>query len=194
MNTLGHVVFNLLAVGRGRGQPWAPILAGALLPDLPMLVMYAVERGLLGTSELLIWRERYFAPGWQLFVDAFNSLPLIAAGWFLARRRGSPFLRVMFLSMGVHAGVDLLVHHDDAHRHFLPFSDWRFVSPVSYWDPRHFGQLFLAAEMTMVVVGSGYLAVRGREKAVRRLGAATLVTTAHFVGFALWSWSDLPAP
>ena len=25
--------------------------------------------------------------------------------------------------------------------HFWPFSDWIYVSPLSYWDPRHYGWL-----------------------------------------------------
>lgn len=191
VNTPGHVVLNLLVVGRGRGQPWAPILAGALVPDLPMLVMYVVERGLLGSSEALIWQDRYFAPGWQLFVDLFNSLPLIALGWVLARWRGSRILQLFFLSMGLHAGTDLLVHHDDAHRHFLPFSQWRFASPLSYWDPRYFGRYFLGAELLLVVLGSGHLVRRGQERAVRWIGAGTLLVTALFIAFALVFWSGL---
>lgn len=191
VNTPAHVVLNLLVVGRGRGQPWVPILAGALVPDLPILVMVAVERGLLGTSEVLIWQDRYFTSSWQLFIDAFNSLPLIALGWLLARWRGSRFLQLMFLSMGLHAATDFLVHHDDAHRHFLPLSGWRFSSPVSYWDPRHFGQFFLGAELLLVVFGSRYFIGRNQDRPVRLLGAGILAATALFIAFAVVFWRGL---
>ncbi|MCP5055563.1 MAG: hypothetical protein GY937_02440 [bacterium] len=191
VNTPAHVVLNLLVVGRGPGQPWMPILAGALIPDVPILVMYAVERGLLGTSETLVWQDRYFASGWQLSIDAFNSLPLIALGWLLARWRGSRFLQLLFVSMGLHAGADFLVHHDDAHRHFLPLTAWRFPSPVSYWDPRHFGQFFLAAELLLVVLGSAHFIRRDQDRPVRLLGAGILAVTALFIGFAAVFWRGL---
>ncbi|MBW2241474.1 MAG: hypothetical protein JRH01_05765 [Deltaproteobacteria bacterium] len=191
VNTPAHVVLNLLVIGRGRGQPWVPILAGALIPDLPILVMYAVERGLLGTAETLIWQDRYFASGWQLFIDAFNSLPLIALGWLLAYWHGSRFLQPLFLSMGLHAGADFLVHNEDAHRHFLPITGWRFSSPVSYWDPRHFGQVFLGAEMLLIVLSSGHFIRRGQDRAVRFLGSGILAATALFIAFALVFWRRL---
>jgi len=37
--------------------------------------------------------------------------------------------------MALHALFDFPLHHDDGHRHFWPFSEFRFDSPVSYWDP-----------------------------------------------------------
>ena len=190
VNTPAHVVLNLLVVGRGRGKPWKPILLGALLPDLPMLVMYAVERGLLGTSEAIIWQERYFADGWQLFIDLPNSLPLIFVAWAIARFRASAFLEILFLSMALHAGTDLLTHHADAHRHFLPLSDWRFRSPISYWDPAHQGRPFMALELAMLLIGSLWLVARG-DPAVRRLAVLILVVSALFIGFALAVWAPL---
>ncbi len=191
MNTPAHVVLNLLVVGKGSGQPWKPILLGALLPDLPMVVMYAIERGMLGTPEIVIWQERYFSEGWQLFVDVFNSLPLMLVAYGIARFRSWRFLEFMALSMLLHASADLLVHNDDAHRHFLPMSSWRLESPVSYWDPKHFGHIFAPIELASVLVGSVWLMLRGDGAAVRRLGAGALVVTTLFVVFALLVWGPL---
>ncbi|MAE96469.1 MAG: hypothetical protein CL910_17620 [Deltaproteobacteria bacterium] len=193
MNTPAHVVLNLLVVGRGRGEAWKPILLGALLPDLPILLMYVVERGLLGTPEVVIWQERYFAEGWQLFVDLFNSLPLLFVAWAGARFRGAVFLEILFLSMAVHAGGDFLTHPDDAHRHFLPLSEWRFRSPLSYWDPAHHGRFFMVAELAMLLLGSLWLVARG-DRAVRRLAVGTLAISALFVAFALVVWAPLAEP
>ena len=39
---------------------------------------------------------------------------------------------------------------DDAHRHFYPLSDYRFISLVSYWDPRHYGTVAMPAELLTV--------------------------------------------
>ena len=41
-------------------------------------------------------------------------------------------------------------HRDDSHRHPYPLSDWRFISPLSYWDPVHHGQWLGLAEASLV--------------------------------------------
>lgn len=191
MNTPAHVVLNLLVVGRGGGQPWKPILLGALLPDLPMVVMYLIERGLLGTPELVIWQDRYYSVGWQFFIDVFNSMPMIAMALVIAYARRWSFVQVLLWSMALHVSMDFLTHHDDAHRHFLPFSDWRFESAVSYWDPKHHGWIFAPLEFLFVVAGSGWLTSRGRGVAVRRLGVGILVATVLLIAFALIVWAPL---
>ena len=47
--------------------------------------------------------------------------------------------------------IDLPVHHDDGHPHFWPFTMWIFESPLSYWDPRHFGAWLGAFEIALAV-------------------------------------------
>ena len=58
---------------------------------------------------------------------------------------------IIFLSMIVHDFCDLPLHNDDAHRHFLPFSHYRFISPVSYWDPKYYGQFVAFGELSLVL-------------------------------------------
>jgi hypothetical protein len=65
-----------------------------------------------------------------------------------------PFL---FASMVLHSLGDLPIHHDDAHRHFFPFSEYCFISPISYWDPRYHGTIVSLVEILMVSGGSVYL-------------------------------------
>ena len=80
MNTPGHAVVNLLILGkRDRRSLFAPVAFGAILPDLPLFVFYAYEKGWLKTPERVIWAESYNDLGWQAFFDIFNSLPLLAA-------------------------------------------------------------------------------------------------------------------
>ena len=57
----------------------------------------------------------------------------------------------------LHLTFDLPFHHDDAHPHFWPFSDWRFTSPLSYWDPAHDGGVIALAEVGLAVVLIGFL-------------------------------------
>ncbi|WP_242035974.1 hypothetical protein [Leptolyngbya sp. FACHB-8] len=123
------------------------------MPDAPMFVFYFVEKVLYKTPEAIIWRQAYYQPHWQNFIDFFNSIPLILLGLVLALWAGSQFGTLLFGSMMLHMAGDLPLHHDDAHRHFLPFSNWRFQSPVSYWDPRHYGHLVSALEIVFVIVG-----------------------------------------
>ncbi len=147
MNTPAHAVLNLALLTRGRGRAHArAVLAGSLLPDLPMFGFYLWERLVSGLPEQVIWSEAYFRTSWQRFFDVFNSIPLaaLALGLALAARRPGP----AWFCAGVllHALIDLPLHREDAHGHFFPLTDWRFVSPVSYWDPAHHGAVFAAFE------------------------------------------------
>ncbi|HEB90707.1 MAG TPA: hypothetical protein ENI85_14135 [Deltaproteobacteria bacterium] len=191
MNTPAHLILNAVVLGWGRtGNQWLSILAGAVLPDLPMLAFYLFERFGLGQSEERIWSVLYFDPDWQTFFDVFNSLPLIAVGLGVALARRSPAALAFFLSMALHVAGDLPLHHDDAHGHFFPFSNWRFESPLSYWDPAHYGTWIGSLEIVGVIAGSLLLVRRGRPW--RIIGLATLVLYALFGAFALRYWAGLP--
>ena len=123
MNTPAHVVLNALLLRRGRfGAHPKAMLIGALAPDLPIFGFYLWQRLARGESEREIWSTLYFDPAWQLFFDIFNSLPLIGLGALIAWRFQQPAARILFASMALHCLMDLPLHHDDAHRHFLPFS------------------------------------------------------------------------
>ena len=192
MNTPTHVVVNLLVVGRGTHRPyWKAILLGSLLPDLPMFIFYGVVRLGQGASESLIWSELYFDPGWQTFFDIFNSIPLALLGFAIARWRGAGATQAFFLSVLLHTVVDLGLHHEDAHRHFLPLAEWRFRSPVSYWDPRHHGLWLASLELLMFLGGSVFLSLRGDPPAVRQVARATLAVALAFALFAGILWREM---
>lgn len=140
----------MLVLGRkGEARFLVPIAVGAVVPDLPMVVFYAYQRLLLGRSEALIWSKLYHAPVWQNFFDIFNSLPIVGACVVVAWRLNARWWMAFLLSMLLHSIADMLLHHSDAHRHFFPFTEWRFFSPVSYWDPRHFGDVVGTIEMIL---------------------------------------------
>ena len=92
-------------------------------------------------------------------------LPTAAVAYALGRRRWM----WLFLSMALHALTDLPLHHDDGHRHFWPFSNWRFESPVSYWDPAHHGAVVASLEALGVLAGCVLLARRYRSLRARWL-------------------------
>ena len=190
MNTPAHIVVNAFLLGRGRFRRFVwPIALGALLPDLPMFGFYLYQRGWLRLPERLIWSQAYFLPPWQTLFDAFHSLPLIALAACCAWRAKRPAWVACLASMALHAIADLLLHHEDAHRHLWPLSDWRFRSPVSYWDPRHHGQLFMALQLAAMLASSVALWRRGG--ASRWIGGGTLALGAAFGAFALIQWRML---
>jgi hypothetical protein len=182
MNTPAHLVVNLALLGGGERRAHSRwIAAGALLPDLPMLGFFLWERLALGTPGQVIWDERYFDPAWQAVFDLFNSVPLAALGLgaALVLRRTGPAL--LFGSVLLHCLLDLPLHREDGHRHFLPLSDWRFMSPVSYWDPAHQGALGAGLE-TLALCGA--CAVLWR----RATGRAAHVSLALLVGVSVVGW------
>ena len=189
MNTPAHVVFNALVLGRGswRGAS-LPITAGSLMPDLPMFAFYVYQRGGLNNPEDFIWSDAYFQPNWQLFFDLFNSIPLLCLAAIISWRARAFRVLAFVASMIVHCLTDLPLHHDDAHAHFLPISRWRFESPISYWDPQHYGRQFAAVEILFVLVGGIELVRRSRHPAWRFVGALTLTSYAAFIAFAVAVW------
>ena len=74
-----------------------------------------------------------------------------AGGWRAAVGPLHP-LALFALAALAHLAADLPVHADDAHRHFWPLTDWRFHSPISYWDRDHHGGLASMAEAVLGVV------------------------------------------
>jgi hypothetical protein len=161
MNTPAHAVINLLLLARKPGQNVshrhsATIIFGALLPDLVIIVFYAWHL-LLGTPESQIWSVEYYRPLWQGWIDIFNSIPLIGLAMLISWKTRHYLLLAFFSSMLLHVFGDLPLHHGDAHRHFFPFSDWRFASPVSYWDPAHHGRWASLIEFTGVIAAAAFM-------------------------------------
>ncbi|MEM7565947.1 MAG: hypothetical protein AAF321_01825 [Pseudomonadota bacterium] len=102
-----------------------------------------------------------------------------AAAFFLpARPRLASALLVMGLAALLHLALDAPVHVDDAHRHLWPLGDWRFRSPVSYWDPDHHGRLASAVE---ALLGLALCVVVWRRFRSWWVRAALLVCAAAYV-------------
>jgi hypothetical protein len=211
MTTPAHAALSLIVLGRSERNA-LPVALGAVAPDAPMLVFYLWERLVRGVSEGRIWSERYFDPGWQVVFDIPSSIPLLGIALcillvFIGRRSTAGHIppaamaaaprpvkltaaTLFVASMILHALGDLPLHREDAHRHFFPFSDWRFTSPVSYWDPDHYGGYAAVGEVVLVLTVSVFLfrAYRGRG---RWIVAGVAGIYALFIGFAALMWSGL---
>lgn len=69
--------------------------------------------------------------------------------------------------------MDFFVHVEDAYPHFWPIFDWRFESPVSYWDAAYFGNWVAAGDALLVFVLL-YLLYRVTDRRWTRWGAFAL--------------------
>ena len=120
MNTAAHIIFSFAGIGRKNAAAYTlPIAMGALVPDTTMMLFYASMK-IGGVPEAAIWSQHYFDPLWQGMFDLTNSIPVYAAlfvaGWVVSRKA----LALFAASALIHCVLDLLVHHDDGHRHFFP--------------------------------------------------------------------------
>ncbi|MEM8674037.1 MAG: hypothetical protein AAGF83_09230 [Cyanobacteria bacterium P01_G01_bin.67] len=152
MNTPGHYILNLALLGKTiTSKNNLEIAIGAILPDIPIFIFYLVAKFFYQMPEGKIWSEAYYEPFWQNLVALFHSIPLALIGAAICYRFDWKPGTILFISMVCHSLLDLPVHHDDAHRHFFPFSNYRFISPFSYWDPNHYGKTVALIEMGLVL-------------------------------------------
>ena len=194
MNTPSHVILNLALLGH-RSRPHAPVFWGALVPDLAMFVFYAWAKLIAQLDEATIWRETFFEPFWQVIFAVGNSIPLalLMMAIALGLKRYAPTWHLLsnsalFLaaSMLLHDLADLPLHAEDGHRHFWPLSNYRFASPVSYWDPDYHGTLAALGELCLVFLASWRIwrLLRSRWARILLL-ASNVLMGLGYVGFYL---------
>lgn len=147
MNTQTHILLAAALLAKP-GQPArnSAVIAGALAPDIAIYTLVVWSK-FAGIPKHTVWSQLYYSPPWSDAVTIDNSAPLyllllllglVISNW----RANANFLTLFALAALIHLATDFPVHVGDAHAHFWPISDWRFRSPVSYWNPDHYGQLF----------------------------------------------------
>ncbi len=161
MNTQSHAVLTFYLIRRMLGERAQRIkrlnvvlFSGAIVPEVGMFVFFVWYTLFEPTSQRAIWSELAFREEWQSVFSMFHSFPLwaIASGGFLLLKMPRA---VLFCLSGLASAVeDFFVHHDDGHAHFFPFSDYRFESPISYWDPAHYGWYASVIEVILVLAAS----------------------------------------
>ena len=157
MLTTTHALAGLAALSR-RDAPtrnrW--VLFGSLLPDIPIFVWGGWHIFVLGTDGATLWRELYFAPFMQTLIAPFNSVVVLGAlaalAWWQRQRGWAQALLMVALAGLLHIALDAPVHTEDAYRHLWPLSDYRFHSPVSYWDADRGAGWFMFVESAVVLL------------------------------------------
>ncbi|HBB33741.1 MAG TPA: hypothetical protein DDZ80_01205 [Cyanobacteria bacterium UBA8803] len=157
MNTPSHAILNLALLSQQQSIPALTITIGAILPDAPIFLLYFWAKLVHRQTERQIWSETYELPFWQNLVATFHSIPLALLGVATAHFFGWEPLQILSLSMVLHSLLDFPVHNHDAHRHFFPLSNYRFISPLSYWDTKHHARVVSMVEKLLVLAASIYV-------------------------------------
>lgn len=158
MNTPAHLIFGITAFGRKDMQvvTWAAA-AGALIPDLSLYLLAGTHLMVLGTDPSVVFDQMYFSEEWQRIFRVDNSFILWGIALGLALMAKSRVFIALTGAALLHLLLDFPLHNDDARAHFWPLTNWKFFSPVSYWDPRHFGHIVAPLEALAVLACCGVL-------------------------------------
>ncbi|MEO1745612.1 MAG: hypothetical protein AAFR13_03700 [Pseudomonadota bacterium] len=189
----------------------AAVLIGAFVPDFAIYALFIWSK-IAGIPERELWNVIYFSEPMLTYTAIGNSAPLYAMitilGIAMVRSASAEFAGshatdvpvgmgrfvdpaytnvVILFGLGAlaHVALDFPVHADDAHPHFWPVTDWRFFSPVSYWDNNHYGNWFAPIEALLGIVLAAILFRRFKALWVRALTAilmlAYIAVPAYFI-------------
>lgn len=151
MITPSHVIFNLALLGsRARPQKNSAIFMGALAPDIIVYFIFLIRvvgQGLAPDESLII---TILSP--EPYISLSHSLIVVPLLWVIASLLNRQWFATAFLSSLLHIIFDFFLHHSDAYMHFYPLTTWRFVSPISFWDPNHYGTIISTIEFGLLVV------------------------------------------
>ncbi|SLN57511.1 hypothetical protein PSA7680_03011 [Pseudoruegeria aquimaris] len=175
MNTPAHLLLGAAVFARPKARAvTAAALLGALMPDLSLYLLAGGSIYVLGIPPETVFDEYYFSDGWQTIFAIDNSFVLWGALFaFALWWRRAPL--IAFAGSGLlHLVTDFLLHNDDARRQFWPLSDWVFHSPVSYWDPAHYGRIMGPLE-ALLCLALGVILWRRFHGPVARLSVLLLL-------------------
>ncbi|MEL7644866.1 MAG: metal-dependent hydrolase [Anaerolineaceae bacterium] len=169
MRTLSHLLINsaLAKNANSNGLPRSAFLFGAVIPDIPLGLLH-IGYSLYSRFILEIpspglmppgFDELYFTNPWWIASHNFLHSPsaLLIYLVLLWRFRNKvntvgQWLFWMVVGSSIHTIFDIFTHVDDGPLLFWPFDlQTRFHSPVSYYDPEHFGLAFTIFEWSLNV-------------------------------------------
>ncbi len=175
MNTPTH--FLMTAALRKALPDWeiprSAVYLGAVAPDVPLyllsfggLAYYQAGLGWTGEAAARhIFGTLYFRdPWWIALHNALHSPLSLLAGlaltaMFTRRRLVAARWCTWFLAACLlHSIVDIFTHYDDGPVLFWPLNwNFRFSSPVSYWDHQHYGSQVAILELLLDLALVAYM-------------------------------------
>ncbi|MFK7806126.1 MAG: metal-dependent hydrolase [Anaerolineae bacterium] len=147
------------------------LLIGSFAPDLPLTLIAAgtiitdLTMGNMNNEAVTSYTEQlfndwFFNTIWvktahNLFHGPLPVLFYILLGYW-AWKNGKTWGPALFwfavACMG-HTLIDIPIHYDDGPLLLFPFNfNFRFYSPVSYWDPERYGLPFTIFEHSLVLI------------------------------------------
>lgn len=184
MQTQSHLLLAAAAItplrsrcGRMFVVAAAALLVGSVLPDIPFFLLtvagefyyrwLAPPPPAPSIMAYLHFTLFYSHPLWIAGHNFFHSLLIDAAlllvGLWWWRRRGSRAGMALFwLAAGMlaHVTIDVFTHHSDGPLIWFPLNwEYRFASPISYWEAEYGGRTFARFELALDAVLIGYLLV-----------------------------------
>ncbi|MEL6802873.1 MAG: metal-dependent hydrolase [Bacteroidota bacterium] len=181
MITPSHIIYNWAIAKKlenthgADSHRWYGLLIGGFLPDTPTYALFFVHTLVLGTSQRELWDTIYFDSAWTPVITLSHSFvfwPLIIAlGYAFGQRL------LFWIGMGslFHSALDFFVHVNDAYRHFWPLSDWKFMSPISYWNPAYYGNIVGSVDTVVVFLLLYYLITHTKRRWVQKVIIANAV-------------------
>lgn len=196
MNTQSHMLMGALIFGKPMPKLAIPGALGGFVPDVPMFAIVAGLR-LSGHPFEEILGQLYWERWWQICNAVGHSFILwgavAAASGIVFSKLGSGARQraaLLFAFSGaalVHSCADFLVHREDAHMQFWPLSDWKFGSPISYWDRAHYGDWFGLFEAALGIAMAALLFSRHRSVLARAALALCTALYAAVPAFFIWN-------
>lgn len=152
MNTVTHGLVAAALLTRRRSPCRnVAVVAGALIPDLYIFGIWIWAK-VSGVGEADLWRRIYFMEPAPVMSAVFNSAPLYALLLIIGLWLGPVWLWAFAAAALLHLALDFPVHASDAHAHFWPLTNWRFESPVSYWDRAHHAGWVNGVEIALLLI------------------------------------------
>jgi hypothetical protein len=165
-------------------DPGVPFLLGSVVPDVPLALLsvaYTLDRRWLRPHlPDKVWCSPayinlYLNNPWWIAGHNLMHAPLLLAAYaavgYAAMKRQRPWgqwLLWFAAGCGLHTALDVVSHADDGPALLFPLNwHYRFLWPISYWDPAYWGRQFKWAEFVFSLFLAVYWLVsrqRGRAK------------------------------
>lgn len=170
MNTPAHLIFGFAAFGNpNRRAVTAAALAGAFIPDLSLYALAGWELLIQGTDPQIVFGQMYYSESWQAVFRIDNSFVIWGLLLVIGVMARCGVLIALCGAALIHLVLDFPLHNDDARAHFWPLTNWKFISPVSYWDPKYYGHIVGPIEVAMVLAASIYAWRKFKTRLMRAL-------------------------